>query len=571
MKRIKSINLRKSAALPPNVKINLDPDEQQIFDFIRAACDDIGTITGNKPTARVAGGWIRDKFLNKQSKDIDITVDIMGGDQFASWLHRIAQQRYGQNQKIVTEAKTTEERPEQIKNLAVAFLRIFGQDIEILPLRGKEVYEEGNRNPVSTEKVGPESDAYRRDLTINSLFYNINTGAIEDFTGTGYDDLLTMTLRTPTRRGHQPAEEATRILTEDPLRLLRILRFHARYPKSQIAPEVLMAMKNPEIQHQVVRRLQGDTQGGIVPERTADEMRKIFMGEQPEAAIRTMFELGLLQKLILLPSGHHPLDMDQQSDYHSLNVINHTISVIKNVNNLSQEFGLDDKNRMMMNFAALFHDLGKLDPRSHYDKPDKTRGYFGDPNNPESLTHQQASEDMWKTFSEALKLSDEERSMGSDLVSTHMNPHAHVEENVAPSDKQLRKYLRKNPSWVFQYIHAMADAMSKGEEPESNATDPYRDNLKRLRDLAPQADEFGNTPPAQDILNGRDIIQIVGLPPRPPQGMTGYIEIIKEFLREQQDINPQFTPVEATNLVQQMAIQGSQGFGLLAPYFQNTV
>jgi len=570
MQSVISKSVHKYAALPPGINVPLEADEEQIFRFIQAACEDIGAITGVRPTARVAGGWVRDKLLNKQSKDIDITVDAMGGDEFAQWLYKIAEQRYGGNQKVVTEAKTTEERPEQIKNLAVAFLRIFGQDVEILPLRGQEVYEEGSRNPVSTQEANPQEDAYRRDLTINSMFYNINESKLEDFTGHGYDDLSTMTLRHPARPGHKPIDEAHRILSEDPLRWLRYVRFLSRYQNANLDPVLLEAMKNPDIQHQIVRRLYGDREGGIVPERTAEELRKIMMGQQPEKAIGIMFETGLLQQMLMLPEEYHPLNMDQQNKHHALTLIQHTMEVIKNANQLAQEFGLDDKQRMMMNLTALFHDIGKLDPRSHKEKDDGSRGYAGS-EGPDSLTHQQASQERWDVFAKALKLSDEESSWVSDAVLSHMNPHAHVEEGVQPSDKQLRKYLRKNPSWVFQYIHAMADSMSKSEEPNTAAADPYRANLDRLRSLAPTADEFGNMAPAQDLLRGPEIIGIVGLPPKPPKGMTGYIEIVKEIIREQQDANPSFSQPEALQLVQNLSIQGRSGQGPLALYFQNIV
>lgn len=55
----------------------------------------------------------------------------------------------------------------------------------------------------------PEEDAYRRDLTINSLFYNIHTGLVEDLTGRGIDDLKSGRLTTPL-----PAKT---IFLEDPL------------------------------------------------------------------------------------------------------------------------------------------------------------------------------------------------------------------------------------------------------------------------------------------------------------------------------------------------------------------
>lgn len=43
----------------------------------------------------------------------------------------------------------------------------------------------------------PEQDAFRRDFTINALFYNLNEGAVEDFTGRGLDDLRSGIIRTP--------------------------------------------------------------------------------------------------------------------------------------------------------------------------------------------------------------------------------------------------------------------------------------------------------------------------------------------------------------------------------------
>ncbi len=537
--------LCKEAALPPNITIDLNPTEDRIFSFIREASKEIP----GQPVARVAGGWIRDKLLGKPSKDVDITVDIMKGIEFAEYLKQFAVKRYGAEQNIIGTIKGTEARPEQIKNLAVAFLRIFGQEVEILNLRANEVYEEGNRNPVSTEaNVTAEQDAFRRDLTINSMNYNINTGRIEDFTGQGYDDLATMTLRTPL--------EPKKTLLDDPLRLLRILRFHSRYTSSKMVPELVEAMKDPNVQHQIVRKMHDpQEERGIVTERTAEEFRKIMMGNQPEEAIRMMYNTGLLQKILNLPSSFHQLDMDQRSKYHEMNVINHTLLVLKHMNQVSQEFGLDDEQRVIMNISSLFHDLGKLDPRSHKRKPDGTIGYSGDPSNSSALTHEQSSSDIFNTFAKSVGLTNKEQSTIGNLISSHMRPHDHVEGEARPSDKQLRKYIRKNPSWVFQYMHAMADTMSKGDEDES-VTQPYRNNLERLRMLAPSADSFGNQPPAQDLLNGTEIIQMTGLSPQPPPGLPGYINVVKERINEARDENPNLIKEDAIRIVQEMMSSG---------------
>lgn len=78
-----------------------------------------------------------------------------------------------------------------------------------------EAYTESSRIP-SMDIGGPEEDAFRRDLTINSLFYNVNTGAVEDYVGRGMEDIRNQIIRTPL--------PALTTLLDDPLRVLRAVR-----------------------------------------------------------------------------------------------------------------------------------------------------------------------------------------------------------------------------------------------------------------------------------------------------------------------------------------------------------
>lgn len=516
--------------------ISLDETEEKICNFIREAIHHMP----NKPVARIAGGWVRDHLLGRPSKDIDITVEGMTGVEFANRLKQYAVSRYGVNQRIIGTIKDTEARPEQIKNLAVAFLRIYGQDIEILNLRGKEIYELGSRNPITLDmNATPQEDAYRRDLTINALFYNINTGKIEDFTGKGYEDLSTMTLRTPL--------DPIKTFQDDPLRVLRILRFHSRYPNSHIDPEVIEAMKDEDVQYQITRRLVAPEEtGGIVPERTAEELRKIMIGQQPENAIRIMYQTGLLNKLLNLPDSFNPLHMDQRSKFHSLNVIEHTLKTLKNTNKLSQEFGLSSEERTFLNLAALFHDIGKLDPRSHITKPDGTIGYSGSGEN--AISHEKSSAEIWERVSEALKLSDKEKTVIHDIILGHMRPHAHFEEGqLVAKPATLRRYMRKNPLWKLQYIHAMADIISKHEEPDIHEKEPYQEVYRLM-----QSPEFyPSIQTKKPLVNGYRIMELVKADPK-----TGYIRYIQEKIRRLQDEDPSLTPQEAEQFIVQMKNNG---------------
>ena len=99
--------------------------------------------------------------------------------------------------------------------METAVIKVQGEFIDLVNLRSEE-YGAGGRIPII--KIGtPEQDAHRRDLTLNSLFYNINEGKIEDLTGKGIQDLKNKIARSPM--------DPLKTFLDDPLRLLRVIRF----------------------------------------------------------------------------------------------------------------------------------------------------------------------------------------------------------------------------------------------------------------------------------------------------------------------------------------------------------
>jgi len=127
--------------------------------------------------------------------------------------------------------------PEQSKHLETGTTRIMGLECDFVGLRS-ETYTD-SRIPDQVQLGTPEEDALRRDLTINSLFYNVHTRQIEDYTGRGLSDLASRVARTPL-----PPKQT---FEDDPLRVLRCIRFASRFDLS-IAEEVTDAIKLPEIQ-----------------------------------------------------------------------------------------------------------------------------------------------------------------------------------------------------------------------------------------------------------------------------------------------------------------------------------
>lgn len=103
--------------------------------------------------------------------------------------------------------------------METATLSLNGQLIDIVNLRS-ETYTDITRIP-TIEMGTPLEDAYRRDLTINSLFYNIMEDKVEDYTGLGLQDINDKIIRTPL--------DPLQTFLDDPLRLLRTVRFASRF------------------------------------------------------------------------------------------------------------------------------------------------------------------------------------------------------------------------------------------------------------------------------------------------------------------------------------------------------
>ena len=130
-------------------------------------------------------------MLGKENDDIDIALDDMYGEEFAKLIDQHISQEGGQARGFgVIKANN-----EKSKHLETATIKVDGLDIDLVNLRS-EKYTEDSRVP-TMEMGTPLDDAMRRDLTFNSLFYNINEQKVEDFTGKGIEDLEEGICRTP--------------------------------------------------------------------------------------------------------------------------------------------------------------------------------------------------------------------------------------------------------------------------------------------------------------------------------------------------------------------------------------
>ena len=189
-----------------------------------------------RPQLRFAGGWVRDRLLGQTSKDIDVAIDNMTGSEFGSLMKQfieLPEARHNYEQDILGRLAKIEANPEKSKHLETATTKILGFDVDLVNLR-KEKYTDNSRNP-TVEFGTPEEDAFRRDSTINALFYNLQTSEVEDFTQRGFQDLNGKVIKTPLA--------PFQTFKDDPLRVLRSIRFASRL-MYEIAPEDETAIRD---------------------------------------------------------------------------------------------------------------------------------------------------------------------------------------------------------------------------------------------------------------------------------------------------------------------------------------
>ncbi|KAL3941055.1 MAG: hypothetical protein SGARI_000723 [Bacillariaceae sp.] len=164
-------------------------------------------------------------------------------------------------------------------------MRIFGMDVDFSNLR-HETYAEDSRIPETVMGTALE-DAYRRDFTMNSLYYNLHSQTVEDWTRRGLQDLLdSQIVQTPL--------EAYQTFHDDPLRVLRAIRFAVRY-QMHLAKDLIQACKDPQIHKELHRK--------VSRERVGKELEGMLSGKHanPLEAMDLICELKLAGCVFCLP------------------------------------------------------------------------------------------------------------------------------------------------------------------------------------------------------------------------------------------------------------------------------
>jgi tRNA nucleotidyltransferase/poly(A) polymerase len=297
----------------------------------------------------IVGGFVRDAIMGRPIKDVDLVIDTPdGGIAFATWA------------TYNTGCFVNEKNPCLFKTYGTAKFQFTNDpdvadiELECVQTRKEKYDNKESRNP-STAFGTIEEDAMRRDLTINALYYNISTDEVCDFTNRGLNDIEHNIIRT--------TGDANMIFDDDPLRILRVVRFSNRFGWP-IEKNTWLGMVTNSKRVSILSQ-----------ERVTDELNKMLVSENPSGALIKLDRCNVLSKVIpaLTISKHVYQHLTPP-----ITLYEHTLAVLDKT-----------PKRLETRLAALFHDVGKI---KTYDK--------------NFLFHQNVSAEMTEDVLKAMKYSN---------------------------------------------------------------------------------------------------------------------------------------------------------------------
>jgi len=410
----------------------------------------------NNVRAYVVGGFVRDKLLNISKTDIDITV-IGDGIAFAETVSK----ELGKSLSAI------------YKKFGTALLEIDDTKIEFASAR-KESYNANSRKP-DIEFADLKEDLSRRDFTVNALAVSLNNDKneiIDMFEG--LSDLNERVLRTPL--------EPEKTFSDDPLRMMRACRFASQLG-FEIAGDTFHAIK---LMRERIRIVKG-TDTVVSQERITDEFLKILASKKPSIGLKLLFKSGLME--IIFPEVHNLEGVDQRKDFHHKDVFWHTLQVVDNIS--------EKTDNLWLRFAALMHDIAKPPTKKFVEGTGWT--FHG---------HEELGARWQKKIFAKLKLPFDKLPYVEKLVRLHLRPIALANENV--TDSAIRRLIFDAGDDIDDlFTLCRADITSK----DPSKVKKYLENFDNVERKVAEVEERDNIRNFQSPVRGEEIMQICNLQP----------------------------------------------------------
>jgi tRNA nucleotidyltransferase/poly(A) polymerase len=411
----------------------------------------------------VVGGYVRDKLLGKEVNDIDFVV-VGDGVSFA----RAVGKDLGQNNVVVFE------------NFGTAMLPLEQGKIEFVGAR-EESYGADSRKP-DVKNASLESDLSRRDFTINAMAVAINTQRFGELIDRfhGEDDLSAGILRTPL--------DPRKTFEDDPLRMMRALRFAAKL-QFTVEPAALEAITDMSKRITIVSK-----------ERITDEFMKILASPKPSVGLKLLQQTGLSK--MVFPELDEMVGVEQRKDYHHKDVFLHTLKVIDNI--------CENTDDVWLRFAALAHDIAK--PRTKAFKEGIGWTFHG---------HEDLGARMMKSIFRRMRLPMDKLPYIEKLVRLHLRPMVLVSEEV--TDSAIRRLLfEAGPEIDDLMTLCRADITSQNPNRVSRYLANYDVVMEKMKEVE-ETDRLRNWQPP---VRGEEIMEVCGI------GPSKLVGVLKTLIEE---------------------------------------
>ena len=402
--------------------------------------------------AFVVGGYVRDIFLKRESKDIDVVVLGSGID-----LAKAVAKRLGDKVHV-----------NYFKNFGTAMIRFEDLEIEFVGAR-KESYRRDSRKPI-VETGSLEDDQKRRDFTINAMAIQLtesNFGELID-PFNGVQDLHDHIIRTPL--------DPNLTFSDDPLRMMRGIRFASQF-NFTINERELQAIQDNKERIKIVS-----------VERITEELNKIILSPKPSKGFEILFNTGLLELIFPQFCLLHGVEFVNGKG-HKDNFY-HTLQVLDNVAKASDD--------LWLRWAAILHDIAK--PATKKFEPEHGWTFHG---------HEDKGARMVKQLFRQFKLPlNEKMKFVEKMVQLHLRPIVLAQDHV--TDSAIRRLLFDAGDDIDSLmVLCKADITTKNEYKIRK----YKDNFQLVQDKIKEVEEKDRIRNWQPPVTGEHIMLTFDLKP----------------------------------------------------------